>query len=127
MKVSHFSEVSWSLFQHMAHTEQHIAQEAACDCLDSPCAHPRIVRLRSLRGLVDQGLAGDADLQGEDLKPLAEFIAELRVAPTTERPVDGLHARTSKRGNTRPSHTEAFQSYGLRIHKVGRFVPDDLL
>lgn len=122
LKLTHMSEPPWLLFQ-LAHHDQLLAHAACERLLESPTQHPRHRRLlqEPLRSQARLWLEG-TDLMDESVAELCIFIAELRLVSTNDRPIEAQHAKTHRRGLSRPMHTTKYQSYGLRIAELERQV-----
>ena len=67
-----------------------------------------------LRPQVERFLAGEVELQSDEISELATFMGMMRAAPTSERSIEGEHAQTHKHGLGRPHHTAQFMSLHLR-------------
>lgn len=107
----------WRVFA-ASHADRGVSQDALLEVLTSTHAHPMLDYIRGpLRDQVGQYQEG-ADLFSEPLRGLCSALAELRFVVTTERPGEALHAQTHRRGAARPSHTEYFQSFGLRSKEL---------
>ena len=116
------SEPPFLLFQ-LAHHDEEVARSACERLLESATAHPRHRRLlqEPLRSQARQWLDG-TDLMDKSVSDLCNFVAELRLVPTNDRPIEAQHAKTHRRGLSRPCHTTKYQSYGLRITELERQV-----
>ena len=71
-------------------------------------------------------------LQGESLftpdkLDLQKFIGSLRFVLTSERPVEGQHAKIHRQGLGRPNHTVHYQSYFVRAAEMARSLEDQSL
>ena len=119
LKLTHLQQMPWQVLQ-ISHSNEVIAQMAARGALASRCAHPVVQRLQGpLRASCERWLAGEA-LSAEGMFRLQQFIASLRVVPTSERAVEGQHAKVHRHGLGRPNHTEHFQSYFIRSTEMAR-------
>ena len=49
---------------------------------------------------------------------LQDYLTALRLTPTSERRIEGQHAKLQHRGRASPKHTEYYQSFGLRSAEV---------
>ena len=70
------------------------------------------------------------DLWDDRLVGLAEIVGSLRFIPTSERPVEGQHAKIHRRGQGRFNHTEQYMSYFVRSPEMIRHLegnPDEVL
>jgi hypothetical protein len=113
VKLAHFGDMPWCVFQ-IAHKNPDISSRALERCLVSNSPHPRLQRLRTtLHTQALQWLDG-ASLMEPRMRDLAEFVAELRFAPVSDRPGESFHAMTHKRGRAAPRHTEQLQSFMLQ-------------
>lgn len=117
MKLTHIEHMPWRVFA-ASHADRGVFQDALLEVLASTHGHPMLDYIRCpLRDQVDQYLEG-ADLFSEPLRGLCCALSELRFVATTERPGEALHPQTHRRGAARPSHTEYFQSFGLRAKEL---------
>jgi hypothetical protein len=118
LKLSHFGETPWLLFQ-LAHHDSTVAHAALRECLASNDQHPCMQRFRSppLREQALQWVEG-ADLFAPQLKDLCCFVAKMRFAMTSERSAEGQHAKTMVQGRGKPLHSVTYQSYHLRVHEM---------
>ena len=113
LKLTHLTQMPWKILQ-IAHANEIIAQMAAHEALESTCAHPLVQKLQGpLRVMCERWLSGHTLFEPGMLQ-LQQFIASLRIVPTSERAVEGQHAKVHRHGLGRPSHTEHFQSYFVR-------------
>ena len=113
LKLTHLQHMPWKILQ-MAHFNEVIAQMVAREALESTCSHPLVQKLQGpLRVMCERWLSGQSLFEPGMLE-LQKFIASLLIVPTSERAVEGQHAKVHRHGLGRPSHTEHFQSYFVR-------------
>ena len=121
LKLSHLHNAPHAIFK-MANLDTAVAWQAADLCMTSHSSHPRVRRLQSpaLREQYERWKRGD-DLFSEDLQDLAEFIAELRFAFSTDRPGEALHRNTRHIGSrgTHRSNLRRCTSVARRMHPQG--------
>ena len=117
LKLSHLQEFPWKILQ-IAHPSEIVAQMAARDALQSTCQHPLVVELQgSLRPSCESWLEGES-LMTVDKQDLQTFIGALCIVPTSERAIEGQHAKVHRHGLGKPNHTEHFQSYFVRSKEI---------
>ena len=126
VKLSHLQAMPWKVFQ-IAHTNEVIAQLALREALTSSCRHPVLQQLQGpLRRSCEGWLEGESLLE-PDKVDLQKFIASLRLVPTSERAVEGQHAKVHRQGLGRPNHTEHMQSYFVRCKEMAESLEDKSL
>ena len=126
LKLTHLQQMPWKVLQ-ISHSNEVIAQMAAREALASRCVHPLVQRLQGpLRASCERWLAGEP-LSAEGMVRLQQFIASLRLVPTSERAVEGQHAKVHRHGLGRPNHTEHFQSYFVRSKEMARALESEEL
>ena len=119
VKLSHLNQFPWKILQ-LSHADELVAQTALRSALASDHPHPRLQTLRGpLRQQCLAWLTG-ADIFSDELVDLCTFVGEMRFIPTSERPIEGQHAKTHKQGLGRPNHSEHYQSYHLRAPELAR-------
>ena len=123
-KLAHFRFSHFALFR-IGHLDNDEAMHALRYCLDNhESHHPRIQRLRELRVLAEALLNG-ADLFEERMKPLLEFIGELRFAPSTDRWQEGQHAKIHKAFRSSSHASEHTVSFNLRQKEMVTMLKQD--
>ena len=100
IKLQRMQEVPWFLFA-AAHMSEEVALQTLRRALDSTHGHPLLVQIRT--ELRDQVMArlGGASLHEPQLQELATFLGSLRFMPGSDRPIEGMHARTQARTTSR--------------------------
>ena len=126
LKLSHLQELPWKILQ-IAHTSEIVAQVALRDVLQSTCEHPLAAELRGpLRASCESWLEGES-LMTIDKQDLQAFVAALRMVPTSERAIEGQHAKMHRHGLGKPSHSEHYQSYFVRSQEIIEGLDNDIL
>ena len=119
LKLTHMQELPWKVFQ-VSHSSEAVAQLAAHEILQSDNEHPLLAELRGpLRESCESWIEGEP-VMTVDKQDLQAYIAALRFVPTSERPIEGQHAKVHRHGLGKPCHTEHFQSYFLRSEEMAR-------
>ena len=122
LKLAHMGNapaVLWCL----PHSDVQVAHGALRLVLGMPelSDHPRVRRLQQppLRDLATLWLEhGTEHVFLPRMAPLATYIGELRFSSCNERPGEGQHAKTHRRGLGKPNHTEQYQSLNLRLPEM---------
>eukprot|EP00971_Amphidinium_carterae_P343831 6483846-Amphidinium_carterae.1 len=110
----------------IAHRNVDVVREtlAACLSLEAP-THPLLQALHSapLNELARRYIEGeDGLLFTPDFEALCRFMGTFRFAPLSDRTIESQHAKVSKFGKPRPSHTQQLQSYMLRRGEIEQVI-----
>ena len=126
MKLSHLQEMPWKVLQ-VSHSSEIIAQIAARDALTSDCQHVLSEKLRGpLRQSCEQWLEGNPLFSPGNIE-LQKFVGSLRFVPTSERAIEGQHAKVHRHGLGRPNHTEHFQSFFVRSAEMAQAMMNEVM
>jgi hypothetical protein len=127
LKLHHWTEDPYIVFG-MGHYLADKAFRAYTKAIGSTSPHPYILRLR------DEALAKDLKLWEElkgglarrddpfDAPALRAYLAELRTAPSAERPAEAVHAVVHKEVKRAPSHGCAVVSMANRYPEIKKFI-----
>lgn len=123
VKLSHLQELPWKILQ-LGHRNEVVAQMAANDILSSASPHPhpfvqKLCQPGPLRQACQRWIGGES-LSAGNMKELRKFVATMRFVPTSERAIEGQHAKVHRQGLGRPNHTEHFQSYFVRSNEMAQ-------
>jgi len=123
-KLAYASQEPWFVVQ-VAHLDRDVAVAALRRVLASTHRH-RL--LRTLRGELRPQcrlFINGAEWGDPELRPLARLVGGLRMIPTTERPVEGQHAKIKKHGGFWPTHSEPFMSFKIRHRELAKAITND--
>ena len=109
----------------LAHKDEQVAKQTCQEALQAPLGSlgPQVALLQdSLRLQCEQWISG-VPLDSCGLQGLRNYVTLLRLTPTSERRIEGQHARVHQRGRCSPNHTEYYQSFGLRSPELEALQP----
>ena len=131
LKNWHWTQVPHSVFA-LGHFDLRKAEAAWQQCRGADCNHPRISKLKEPAMLAQAtaffhrhlGSAGDVGVEDEnvDTREFEAFCAEVRFTPTSDRQVEGDHARFHRRGGSAPRHTPHYLSLARRSGEMNELL-----
>ena len=120
LKLSHVADDPWCLFQ-LGCSNKDMVDAALDKLLRSRHPHPkvRLLQRQPLRAQAEKWLASpQAAIFDPDMLELCVFVAELKFASLSERPVEAVHSGVHRRGLPARRHSVAFQSFHMRFPEL---------